>query len=262
MRCEGWYFQFSWAQLGFAFVPAPAGGVLYPWIGVYGATLLIVLVNLTFAEIILARRQLAPRLTLAALPVLALAFFLNTPAPLNTPPGTVRAAMVQNETGGFDELRKSTLALKDEHPMLVEWPEYALIEYPLSDSRRMKELSQLAREMNTTLIFGTKEHLPADTRCDWLRRRNMTADGADGLYGNIALVLDPQGNVVGKYRKVHPIQFFADGVPGVEYPVFTTPAARIGVGICYDFDYASTALRLTQNGAEILAVPTFDQNDW
>jgi len=262
VRCEGWYFQFSWAQLGFAFAPAPAGGVLYPWIGVYGGTLLIVLVNLTIAEIILARQRLPQRLILAALPVLALSLFLNTPAPSGIPSGTLRATMVQNETGGFDELRKSTLALKNEHPILVVWPEYALLEYPLSDARRMQELSQLAREMNTTLIFGTKEHLPANTPCDWMRRRNMTANDANGLYGNIALVLNPQGEVVGKYRKVHPIQFFADGVPGVEYPVFTTPAARIGVGICYDFDYASTALSLTKNGAEILAVPTFDQGDW
>jgi len=51
-------------------------------------------------------------------------------------------------------------------------------------------------------------------------------------------------------------------VPGPGTPVFPTPAGQVGVAICYDLDFADTALGLTRHGAELLVVPTFDAYDW
>lgn len=85
---------------------------------------------------------------------------------------------------------------------------------------------------------------------------------AGELFHNTALVIDPNGTLVGAYYKSHPIQFFSDGVPGHDFPAFTTPVGHLGLAICYDFDFASTALKLVHNGADVLLVPTFDAMEW
>jgi apolipoprotein N-acyltransferase len=82
------------------------------------------------------------------------------------------------------------------------------------------------------------------------------------IYANAALVISPAGQVLGTYHKQHPIQFFSDGVPGRKSPIIPTPLGTLGVGICYDFDYAMTAVRMVHGGAELLVVPTFDATTW
>jgi apolipoprotein N-acyltransferase len=265
VRCEGWYFQFSWGQLGFAFIACRKGGVLFPYLGVYGVTWLLVLCNAAVAEIVLMRQRGRARLLLliaCAAPVVALSLYLNLPphAPAHDA-GAFRVAMVQSEMGDLTALIRATRALQPEHPRLIVWPEYALVDYPLSQPDELRKLSQLAREMNATLILGCKQHLPATTPCDWLRRRGMMSEEGE-LFANTALIIGPQGNVLGTYQKTHPIQLFADGVPGTRFPSFATPVARLGIAICYDIDYAATARRLALHGAEVLVVPTFDAGNW
>lgn len=266
VRCEGWYFQFSWLQLGSVFAACKNVGTLYPYLGMYGVTFLLVVVNALAVEIIIARSPWKTRLgqlVACAVPVLAFSLYLNQPAPIpndgSTP--TFRALLVQSEMGSLRELAHATRAQQSSHAKLIVWPEYAIVAYPLSDQKLMTELSQIARDMDATLVLGCKEHVPAVTRCDWMRRRGMMiADGE--LFANTALVIDPRGRLIGKYHKTHPIQFFADGVPGTTFPTFSTPIGRIGLAICYDFDYAGTARRLVANGAQVLVVPTFDADDW
>ena len=268
LRCEGWYFRFSWAQLGFALTATARGFELYPHLGVYGVTFLMLLTNAVLVEILLVqqhrwKKMISLSLVLALIVLFSL--YLNTPARNNsaqsTPTRTFRAAIVQNETGNLGDLKEQTLELASLKPALVVWPEYAILDYPLSDTQLLGELQALARTMDCTLILGCKEHLPDNTRVDWLRRRGMmTEEGA--LFANMALIIGPDGTVLGKYHKMYPIQFFADGVPGKRYSTFATPVGRLGIGICYDFDFASTPLRLVHNRAEILVSPTYDSIEW
>ncbi len=274
VRCEGWYFQFSWAQLGLAFVACGKRGVLYSNLGVYGATMLLVLANAVGSEILLRKqtwRARSTHLVTFALLVFALSLYINKPVGCRLLPGgeiqravyinPPTVALVQSEMGSFAGLCARTRALKPAHPSVVVWPEYAITDYPLSQPDLLRKLFALAREMDATLVLGCKRHLPVTTECDWLRRRGMMLEGGE-LYGNIALVIDPHGKLLGTYQKTHPIQFFADGVPGTRFPTFDTPVARLGVAICYDFDFADTARQLTQHGAQLLVVPTFDPENW
>lgn len=93
-------------------------------------------------------------------------------------------------------------------------------------------------------------------------------DGATGY--NTALVVGPDGVVVGRYRKVHlPGSFppppdpllstyervhFAPGNLG--FPVFALPHARIGLQICYDQSFPEGFRALVLQGAEIIFCPT------
>ncbi len=259
LRCEGWYFQFSWAQFGFSLTACRHGGVLYPFIGVYGVTYLMVLANAVLVELLLIRVPLSRKmLTIVPLTVIVLLLccYLASPPghPATTPASgrTLRVLIVQDENGVEENFIHETQSASASGVDLVLWPEYAVMDYPLARPRELREVQTLARNLHCTLVFGCKDHAPANARVDWLRRRGMLAMERS-LFYNTALVLGPDGAVLGKYYKTHPIQFFSDGVPGRAFPSFATPAGRLGVAICYDFDYASTARRLVQHGARTAA---------
>lgn len=262
IRCEGWYFRFSWLQLGFTQLPIDPAA--YPLIGVYGVTLLIVLVNVSLA-LLLTRRDWRP--LVAALGVVIVVLLISTLGQrynIARMPEAEEGLIVQNESGTLEDLLRLTRAELKPDTRLVVWPEYALIEYLLEDEfaqRELREIQAFARQQRCTLVLGTKKHAPNDTPCDWLRRRGMMAE-EKGLFYNIALVFGPDGKVLGDYAKTHPIQFFFDGVPGRSYRPIDTPAGRLGIAICYDFDYAHTALNLVHNGAAVLVAPTFDEITW
>jgi apolipoprotein N-acyltransferase len=84
----------------------------------------------------------------------------------------------------------------------------------------------------------------------------------DAGFRNTAYLLDPQGDLVGRHVKNHPVHFVRDGVAGTDANTFPTPFGRIGVAICFDLDYPEVARRLTDNGAEALLVPSDNPPEW
>ena len=85
---------------------------------------------------------------------------------------------------------------------------------------------------------------------------------AEKLVYNVAVLLGPDGKVVGKYRKVTlPREEIARGIaPGDEYPVFETRFGKVGMMICYDVFFPEVARELAMNGAEVLALPIWGGN--
>jgi predicted amidohydrolase len=77
------------------------------------------------------------------------------------------------------------------------------------------------------------------------------------LVYNTAALIGPDGNLIGRYRKVTlPRGEIEAGVaPGNEYPVFNTALGKIGLMICYDGFFPEVARQLSQNGAEVIAFP-------
>gem|GEM_PF-288773 len=82
------------------------------------------------------------------------------------------------------------------------------------------------------------------------------------LVYNTAVLMGPDGSLVGKYRKVTlPQEEVARGIsPGHEYPVFETRFGKVGLMICYDVFYPEVARELAMNGAEVIAVPIWGGN--
>ncbi len=83
-----------------------------------------------------------------------------------------------------------------------------------------------------------------------------------GLYHNTTVVIDADGEYLGKYRKHHIPDdpgfyekfYFTEGDGG--YKVFNTKFAKIGVLICWDQWYPEPARITSLMGAEILFYPT------
>src|SRR6266849_2896886 len=85
---------------------------------------------------------------------------------------------------------------------------------------------------------------------------------AAGVFHNTAVVLDADGSLVGKYRKMHipddPLYYekfyFTPGDLG--FRAWQTRYAKIGVLICWDQWYPEAARLTAMQGAEILFYPT------
>ena len=107
-----------------------------------------------------------------------------------------------------------------------------------------ERFSQLAAELNIVIIVS------------------MFEKRAAGIYHNTAVVLDVDGSLAGKYRKMHipddPGYFekfyFTPGDLG--FQSFKTSKANIGVCICWDQWFPEAARLTAMAGADILVYPT------
>lgn len=88
------------------------------------------------------------------------------------------------------------------------------------------------------------------------------AEEAGGRYFNTAVLLGTDGQVQGKYRKMHLPDlvgfrekfYFEPGDLG--YPVFATEFARVGIYVCFDRHFPEGARALGLGGAEIVFNPS------
>lgn len=112
-------------------------------------------------------------------------------------------------------------------------------------------------EVAETVPGPTTERLGelARRRKAWLAAGVYERDGR-AVY-NTAVLLDREGRLAGKYRKVYlPREEVERGLtPGGAYPVFETDFGRVGLMICYDVFFPDPARALAAQGADIIVLP-------
>ena len=96
-----------------------------------------------------------------------------------------------------------------------------------------KKLTALADELNIHLVAGMTE-----------------ADGQ--LRHNTAVLIGPDGKLIGKYRKQHLGHEKDRNAPGSKSSVFATPYGRLGMMICADRRYPKTVQGFCTSGADLL----------
>ncbi len=246
-RSECWWLKFAWMTPGFSQasnLPLLQSTSLF---GVYGVSALILAVNSCLCYLLLANttRQRRWMPTLLSLGIVALLHLWGSSQLQNPSPGKITAGAIQTEASSLPENIKLTQKLAG-NAQLIVWPEYSLEDYVDEETEIFKKLSQLAAETRAYLIVGAKER---------------AIDRPDSFY-NTALLLSPDGKKIGSYYKNNTVQFFNDGIPGKNFPVFQTQWGKLGIAICYDMDFPHVFRNLVKNGAEILAVPTYDAMWW
>lgn len=82
------------------------------------------------------------------------------------------------------------------------------------------------------------------------------------LVYNVAVLLGPDGELAGKYRKVClPRGEIEAGIaPGHGFPVFDTRFGKLGLMVCYDGFFPEAARALSNQGAEVIAWPVWGCN--
>jgi len=105
----------------------------------------------------------------------------------------------------------------------------------LSDGPYLGRAARLSRELGIYLVFGFLEK------------------AGDGLFNSCAL-FDPQGELIARYRKVHPTNETAI-TPGQELKPFDTPLGRVAFLICNDASVPENFSVLGAQQAEIIFIP-------
>ncbi|QLD89140.1 carbon-nitrogen hydrolase family protein [Natronomonas salina] len=113
------------------------------------------------------------------------------------------------------------------------------------DSKFVDQIRKTAAETNTAVIAPVfEEGYPG------------------GRYYNTALIINANGDLAGKYRKLHPFQrpgynetyYFSAGDLGA--PVFDIGDLTVGVMICFDRHFPEIARVQALRGADVVFVPT------
>ena len=109
---------------------------------------------------------------------------------------------------------------------------------------------------------STKLYCELAKKCGVVIVASLFEKRAPGLYHNTAVVIESNGEIVGKYRKMHipddPAYYekfyFTPGDLGF-HPIQTS-VGKLGVLVCWDQWYPEAARLMAMQGAEILIYPT------
>lgn len=163
----------------------------------------------------------------------------------------------------LDQLQQISVDAAKQEPGIIIWPEVPApfsLQEPLFASRA----SQIARDANNYFLVGV---------VDWKN------SGGKWLASNSAVLLDPAGQRVYSYDKIHLLPFgeyvplrgwltfakrltadISDFTPGSTYNIAQVPQGTFGAFICYEAIFPSEVRRFTANGAQLLI--TISNDGW
>jgi predicted amidohydrolase len=114
-------------------------------------------------------------------------------------------------------------------------------------------------------VFAACQAMAVKHRCHLVAGFHERSD-VTGKAFNTCIHLDPSGQLLGAYRKIHLFDIdLADGtrlnesdrtVPGAELVVTPTALGPLGLSICYDVRFPGLYQKLVDRGAVAIAVPS------
>jgi apolipoprotein N-acyltransferase len=240
--------------------------------GVYGLSFAVMLVNCAFVAALLLYGQRRKNLLISAVAA-AIALQIGVFAKPAAFTATHQAVLVQENVPLLDQpewtpsyfdqtisdLVKTGVDAAPRQPAnnpgLIIWPE-SPAPFFIADPRLQRWLVAMAQDRNSYLVVGSL---------------GETGDALHPQLLNSALVMDPHGNTVGRYDKIHlvpfgeyvPFQnllFFAnkltrevgDFARGTQHKVFDLGGTHAGVFICYESVFPEEVREFTANGAQVL----------
>jgi len=165
--------------------------------------------------------------------------------------------------GDPNESRKALINLVEKasfsEPDLIVLPETCVTFGLMSEARTDKQFAKVAKQIVKAAerVPGpTTEVLSAKCRkyhtyiiCPLYQRK------PDNTIYNSAILIGPEGNILGEYHKKHPAisEIEMMGVkPGDDTPVFEIKFGKIGMAICYDLNFRDVINGLSEHGVEIV----------
>ena len=177
---------------------------------------------------------------------------------------TFRAALVQMRTGrdvaaNIDAAAKLIREAKSGGAVYVQTPEQT----SLMELDRKSLFAHIVEEEHDPALAAFRE-LARELKIH-LHVGSLAVKVSPDKAANRAFFLDPDGEVIGRYDKIH--MFDVDLANGETYresntyrageiaTVVATPFSRFGLSICYDVRFPALYRALAEAGAEVLTVP-------
>lgn len=177
----------------------------------------------------------------------------------------VKIAIFQSQTGIDPVANAATLvdaigrAAEGEAAMLFS-PEMS----GLLDGNRERSAGVVQSEADDIVLAAVRAAAAANAI--WVHLGSLALRGEGGKLVNRALVIDASGEIVARYAKMHlfdvdlptgeswreSASYDAGGEPVV---VRGTPVGSLGLTICYDLRFPALFERLSEAGAQVIAVP-------
>ncbi|MGQ9636385.1 MAG: apolipoprotein N-acyltransferase [Thermodesulfobacteriota bacterium] len=271
---------FPWANLGYSQYLNLSFIQMAEITGNYGLSFVIVLVNATLFEMIaqLSQKKL-PYLKIVFTVLVLLGFLIygyikiniidreiakNPILKIGLVQGNIDQSLkwdesYQKETMNIYE--RLSLKVAEGRPDLIIWPETAT-PFFFQDAKEFQSMVlNIPKKTDTFLLFGTPSY--------------KIEEGKINHY-NSALLVSPEGELKGKYDKIHlvpygeyvpfgeyiPLGSLGEGIgnfkPGKEIYNFTIPKGKFGVLICFEIIFPDLCRRFVKKGANFLVTITND----
>ena len=270
---------FPWALLGYSqYLNLPVIQIADIF-GVWGVSFLVVMVNVALYSLIREKIIKSSIISLAILiAVWGYGFYrLATPDLKSSAGKSIKISVIQGNIpqelkwypGARQEIMEkytmlSRLAAR-EKPDLIVWPEAAVPVILEEEPAYYEMVSNLAKQVRVPLLFGA-------------------VTSREGRYYNSCLMVSPEGEMVGRYDKLHLVPFgeyiplrtilpfletivpIGDVNPGQEYTLFSVnlPGAghslrsKFGVLICFEDVFPELSRQFAKRGAQFLVNITND----
>jgi apolipoprotein N-acyltransferase len=262
---------FPWGSIAYSQTPYASVIQQAALVGTYGISAWVVAVNAIIVWLVTSRRKaaFAALLIVLAVPIIAGRVILAN-ADYEKGPGV---ALVQPNIGGqvkWDKaFRDSTMRILSEMTLeahespLIVWPETAVPFFVRHQRSSMVRIENLARATGSHILFG----LPDFERGD-----------EGNTFYNSAMLLSPDGEDQGIYRKIHLVPFgemipfedtfdilkridFGEGdfSAGTEPLVMEVDGTGFGVAICFESIFPDLAREFALRGARFIVNITNDE---
>lgn len=161
-----------------------------------------------------------------------------------------RPRLIGEPVSAFADEVKAALTAQP-HSTLVVFPELHLFGDSDPDQQRTEMLQASAEPLDGPRVKELRQ-LAADLGI-WLVPGSVCERGPEGQLFNTQLVLSPEGELAGYYRKVFPWRPFEPYDPGDRFTTVDLPGVgRVGLNICYDAWFPEVSRQLAWMGAEVI----------
>jgi predicted amidohydrolase len=158
--------------------------------------------------------------------------------------------LIGEPVSAFADEVKAALKTKPDSKLVV-FPELHLFGDGTPDRQRTEALQDSAEPLDGPRIKELQQ-LAADLGI-WLVPGSVCERGPEGQLFNTQLVLSPEGELAGYYRKIFPWRPFEPYDPGDRFTtVDLAGIGRVGLNICYDAWYPEVSRQLAWMGAEVI----------
>ncbi len=276
---RGWLFTgFPWAIIGYSQQNFSLAIQSSDVTGVYGVSLMLVVVNCAIAGVIVTPRSRLAWLGVAATIIISISHFgygfWRESQPLDQRAEQLRVALIQgnidqaqkwvpeNRQSSIDRYLSLSMQALPSQPDLIIWPEAATPFFLQDQSELAKQVKQLPKQLNASLLVGSPAY------------QQLSSD--EYQYYNSAYLFSATGENLGRSDKIHLVPFgeyvplekilsFIDklvvGVgnfsPGEVRPL-PLNGHDLGVLICYEAIFPQLAREYVRQGSSLLVNLTND----